>query len=83
MLDGRQVAVLARCWAGDYDAALHLLDNSPIPKPWEQAVTAFLRALCAARRPPQPSLAAMIDSFHALGPTPGHPVVRIRLNSVS
>lgn len=46
MLDGRQVAILAYCAAGDCDRALNMLDDSSTPEPWEQAVTACLRTFC-------------------------------------
>jgi hypothetical protein len=81
MLDGRQVAVLARHVAGDHDAALYLLDNTATPEPWEKAVATFLRALCvtAAEQPVEAPLTAVADGFLNLGPTPGHPIFRIRL----
>jgi hypothetical protein len=80
MLDGRQVAILARHFAGDHDTALNLLDDSALPNPWEQAVATFLRALCTtAEQPAEASMTGMVDAFLNLGPTPGHPVFRIRL----
>jgi len=49
MLDGRQVAVLARATTGDHDDAQQLLADTAPGEPWENAVTACLTALC---RPP-------------------------------
>lgn len=80
MLDGRQVAILERYFAGDHHGALNLLDVSAVPEPWEQAVAAFLRALCTtAEQPAEASMIGMVGTFLKLGPTPGHPVFRIRL----
>lgn len=81
MLDGRQVAILERYAAGDYDAALHLLDHSETSDPWERGVAGFLRALClrAAAPADQTALTALVENFLPLAPTPGHPVFRIRL----
>jgi len=79
MLDGRQVAILERYSAGDHGAALDLLDDCAIPDPWERAVATFLRALCTTTPPAEVSLTGVVDGFLNLGPTPGHPVFRIRL----
>lgn len=81
MLDGRQVAILARHVAGNSDQALSLLDNSTTPEPWEQAVAAYLRALClrATNRPSGTAIAAMINQYRQLDLTPEHPVFRTRL----
>jgi hypothetical protein len=81
MLDGRQVAILARCATDDCDAAIDMLDDSSTPDPWEQAVTACLRTLClsVSQRPTGPSVTAMVNHYLQLDPTPGHPVFRTRL----
>ncbi len=65
LLDGRQVAILARCATGDVDGALDLLDTSATPEPWEQAVAAYLRALClhAHQHPAGPAVAAMVNHY--------------------
>jgi hypothetical protein len=46
MLDGRQVAVLARCASGDIDAALALVDSADTSDPWDRAIASCLRTLC-------------------------------------
>lgn len=81
MLDGRQVAILARCTAGDCDGAIAMLDDSCTPDPWEEAVTACLRTLClsVSDRPTDSSVAAMVNHYLQLDPTPGYPVFRTRL----
>ncbi|MGH8885343.1 MAG: hypothetical protein ACRDYX_09270 [Egibacteraceae bacterium] len=81
MLDGRQVAILARCTAGDCDGAIVMLDDSSTPDPWEEAVAACLRTLClsVSDRPTGSSVAAMVNQYLQLDPTPGHPVFRTRL----
>jgi len=81
MLDGRQVAILARCTIGDHDAAIHLLDESCAPDPWEQAVATCLRTLCLriANQPADTSAAAMVGAYLRLEPSPEHRVFRTRL----
>ncbi|MGH3693306.1 MAG: hypothetical protein ACRDRX_04780 [Pseudonocardiaceae bacterium] len=81
MLDGRQVAILARCTAGDCDGAIDMLNDSSTPEPWEQAVAACLRTLCldVSDRPTGPSVAGMVSHYLQLDPTPGHLVFRTRL----
>ncbi|MGA5818100.1 hypothetical protein ACPC54_09605 [Kitasatospora sp. NPDC094028] len=49
ILDGRQVAVLARATTGDRPGALALLATTEPGEPWEDAVTAVLTALCRPR----------------------------------
>jgi hypothetical protein len=68
MLDGRQVAILARYVAGNGDQALALLDTSTIPEPWEQAIAAYLRALClpVTDRLTGTAIAAMINHYRQL-----------------
>jgi hypothetical protein len=46
MLDGRQVAVLARATANDYEGAQQLIAGTAPGDPWENAVTACLSLLC-------------------------------------
>jgi len=81
MLDGRQVAILARYAAGNSDHALALLDDSATPEPWEQAVAAYLRALClrGTGRPAGVAVDAMINHYRQLDHTPGHAIFRSRL----
>lgn len=46
MLDGRQIAVIAHCTAGDTQGALALLGTTAAAEPWEHVVTACLTVLC-------------------------------------
>ncbi|MGQ0841489.1 hypothetical protein [Actinokineospora sp.] len=78
MLDGRQVAVLARCATGDVDGAIDLLDSSATPEPWEKAVAAYLR-LRTDHRPTGSAVAAMVNHYLQLDPAPQHAVFRTRL----
>lgn len=72
LLDGRQVAVLARCAAGDPAAALALLDDSAIIEPWERPVAACLTVLCLNTpvRPAGSAITAMAQSYLGLNPVP-------------
>ncbi|MGH3930868.1 MAG: hypothetical protein ACRDTF_12925 [Pseudonocardiaceae bacterium] len=81
MLDGRQVAILACCAAGECDRALKMLDDSSTPEPWEQAVAACLRTLClsVSGRPTGSSVTAMVNRYLHVDPTPGQAVFRTRL----
>ncbi|MGH3940029.1 MAG: hypothetical protein ACRDTG_15635 [Pseudonocardiaceae bacterium] len=81
MLDGRQVAILVYCAAGDYDRALNMLDDSSTPEPWEQAITACLRTFClsVSGRPTGSSVTAMVNRYLHVHPTPGQAVFRTRL----
>ncbi|MGH3925229.1 MAG: hypothetical protein ACRDTT_20605 [Pseudonocardiaceae bacterium] len=81
MLDGRQVAILARCTTGDYDAAIDMLDNSWAPDPWEQAVATCLRTLCLhiGNQPADTSAATMVRAYLRLEPSPERLVFRTRL----
>lgn len=47
MLDGRQVAIIARATTGDEHSALNMLASTTPGEPWQDAVTACLAALCA------------------------------------
>ncbi|MGH4015924.1 MAG: hypothetical protein ACRDSL_18785 [Pseudonocardiaceae bacterium] len=81
MLDGRQVAILARCTTGDHDGALDILDDSSTPDPWEHAVATCLRTLCLriSNQPADTSAAAMVRAYLRLEPSPEHILFRTRL----
>jgi hypothetical protein len=81
MLDGRQVAILERHYAGDHTTARNLVDDSAVSEPWEQAIAAFLRALCtnAIEQRDEASVTGVVDVLLNLEPTPAHPAFRIRL----
>jgi ATP/maltotriose-dependent transcriptional regulator MalT len=80
MLDGRQVAVIARAINDQRSAALRMLTETEPGEPWEAAVTACLTALCQpAERPPTAHLDAMISNYHQLDPDPTLVVFHTRL----
>jgi hypothetical protein len=65
LLDGRQVAVLAHCMAGDPASALAILAESTAAAPWEQAVAACLGVLCLTSdaRPTDRAITAMVERY--------------------
>lgn len=77
ILDGRQVAVLARATTGDLDGALALLADTEPGDPWENAVTAVLTALCTPGG--QQEAAAALDHCQRLETGPGLAVFTTRL----
>ncbi|MFI9845151.1 hypothetical protein ACIHFD_49590 [Nonomuraea sp. NPDC051941] len=81
LLDGRQVAILARCVAGDTDVAMTLLEQSDASEPWEKAVAACLTVLCLqqAGSPVGAAVQTMRDRHLELTPVPGLLVFRVRL----
>jgi hypothetical protein len=81
MLDGRQVAIIARTTRGEHAEALHLLAETEADEPWEAAVTACLTALArpADRPVPVAHLKAMINQYRRLQPDPTLAVFRTRL----
>lgn len=81
LLDGRQVAVLARCLAGDHASATALLDESALSEPWEQPVAACLSVLCLTLgvRPADSTTAAMVQHYLGLEPAPELMLFRARL----
>lgn len=81
MLDGRQVAIIARVVNGDHEHALDLLDRSSTPELWEQAVASYLTTLCLtlAGHDMRESAATMVDRYLGLIQQPTPPVFRCRL----
>ncbi|MET8540230.1 hypothetical protein ABZW03_06190 [Kitasatospora sp. NPDC004799] len=77
ILDGRQVAVLARATSGELPGALALLATTEPGAAWEDAVTAVLTALCRPgdRHPAETA----IDHCLALEPAEGLAVFTTRL----
>jgi hypothetical protein len=66
MLDGRQVAVIARYLAGDTPGALSIVQDAVTAEPWEDLVSGCLIALCApghsaSKRWPGTVLGAYLD----------------------
>jgi len=47
MLDGRQVAVIARYLTGDAQGTLAIVQDTVTTEPWEDLVSSCLTALCA------------------------------------
>jgi len=70
LLDGRQVAVLAHCIAGDPATALAVLKDSAISTPWERCVAACLTVLClrSGAQPADRAIAAMVELYLGLQP---------------
>ena len=81
MLDGRQVAVLARCLAGDSVTARRVLDETEPVEQWEHAVVACLTTFClrAASKPFVMAGEATAEQYLQLVRTPGLVVFRTRL----
>lgn len=82
LLDGRQVAILARWSAGDSDSALSVVDDSTASEPWEHAVAACLTVLChsgVGPRFPESAATTMVEHYLALEPEPPLLVFRVRL----
>ncbi|MFE7588168.1 hypothetical protein ACFU6K_02125 [Kitasatospora sp. NPDC057512] len=77
ILDGRQVAVLARATADDLPGALALLAATEPGAPWENAVTAVLTALCLPGD--RHTAETAIDHCLALEPDKGLAVFSTRL----
>ncbi len=77
ILDGRQVAVLARATAGDLAGALGLLEATEPGDPWEDAVTAVLKALC--RPGDHRATEEAIGHWHGLADSEGLAVFTTRL----
>jgi len=81
LLDGRQVAVLAHCAAGDHKTAQSLLAATSTPTPWEEAVAACMKVLCRtwAGQPASTAIATMTGRYLSLEPAREHAVFRVRL----
>ncbi|MEU8346633.1 hypothetical protein AB0C74_33480 [Spirillospora sp. NPDC048832] len=81
MLDGRQVAVIAHLTAGATEEAMRLLASTTAGEPWEEAVAAFLIALCRRRagQPIAESTATLIHRQERLHLPPNLVVFRTRL----
>ncbi|GLI00942.1 hypothetical protein Pa4123_62180 [Phytohabitans aurantiacus] len=80
-MDGRQVAILANCLAGDPAAALAILEASAISEPWEGAVAACLKVFClnASARPVGAAVDEMVERYLALDTAPELVVFRTRV----
>ncbi|GAA4612833.1 hypothetical protein GCM10023195_55270 [Actinoallomurus liliacearum] len=79
LLDGRQVAILARATAGNYDSACRLLADTCTTTSWEETVTSCLNVLCLrlADRPTSAATATMLDRY--LSFESEHVVFHVRL----
>jgi hypothetical protein len=81
LLDGRQVAVLDRCLAGDPGTALTLIEDTTPTESWERAVAACLTVLCltSAAQAVDEAVAAMVDHYLGLDLAPELQVFSTRL----
>ncbi len=81
ILDGRQVAVLARATAGDTRGALALLADTLPGEPWENTIAACLTALCRQHtdQPADRDIATLLDRYQQLDTNPGLAVFHTRL----
>ncbi len=72
LLDGRQVAIVARLHESKLDQAAELVEQSNIVEPWEHAVQRMLRVLCqrVAGSVTTSETATMLAVAHALVRTP-------------
>jgi hypothetical protein len=84
LLDGRQVAIIARIEDGDASRAIELVEQSQITEPWEHAVQRILRVLCLRTVDSVTSadVAMMLVSAHSLArsPDPDTAVARTRIS---
>jgi hypothetical protein len=80
LLDGRQVAIIARLHENRPDHAAELVEQSQITEPWEYAVQNILRVLCrsTAGSVTPTETAAMLATAHALLQTPHRPTTAAR-----
>ncbi|MFJ8691205.1 hypothetical protein [Micromonospora wenchangensis] len=77
MLDGRQVAVIARLATGDIASARSIVAETAPGEPWEDAVTACLAYLCD--RSSQEHLTLAMDSYLRLQPAKPLAIFQSRL----
>jgi hypothetical protein len=81
LLDGRQIAIVARCLAGDPGFALALLEASAAPTTWERCVAACLNVFCLTHgsRPVTDAVAEMVAHYLNLEQAAGLHVSHVRL----
>ncbi|WP_188196654.1 hypothetical protein [Nonomuraea sp. SYSU D8015] len=82
--DGRQIAILARCLTGRPDKALHVLQDSDVAEPWEEAVSSCLTVFClrAAGKPAQAAAQRMAGRYLDIGHEPALAAFTTRLGLV-
>jgi len=83
LMEGRQVAILARCLHGAWPAARALLQESQLTHPWEQEVGACLNVICAEPTERGTKTTTMINRFLGQRSKPGYAVFRARLGLTS
>ncbi|MFC8450258.1 hypothetical protein [Kitasatospora sp. NPDC057223] len=73
LLDGRQIAIVARSLAADTDAALSLVDGTEPVDRWEETVAVALKALCLTigARPTERVGVELVRSYREMEFTPG------------
>lgn len=81
LLDGRQVAILAHCLAGDPASALADLEATATPTSWERCVAGCLTVLClmSSARPTARAVTEMVERYLELQHGPGLLLFRCRL----
>jgi hypothetical protein len=81
MLDGRQVAVIARLAEGRVEDALTVLEETTPAEPWEKTVTACLVVMCRrqAAVPVKREVARLVDHYRRFERTAGLAVFHTRL----
>ena len=81
LLDGRQVAVIARCIAQGPDAAIALLNEAATSELWERPVATCLTVLCLrfGGRPTDAAIVDMVDSYLAFEAATRLVVFHVRL----
>ena len=78
LMEGRQVAIIARLFDGNAAAARDILAETTITEPWERHVAACLAAMCAAPPDIPAAVAAMTEQFLGNEPVLGRIVFRTR-----
>jgi hypothetical protein len=81
LLDGRQVAIVAACHAGESDHAFALAVTSATSEPWEHAIRSYFSALSVAMNgsPAESHLAAAAESHDQIAAMPGSQLFSTRL----
>jgi hypothetical protein len=81
LLDGRQIAIVARCLADDPDSALALLEGSAAPTTSERCVAACLNVFCLTHgsRPATDAVADMVEQYLNLEQAAGLHFAHVRL----
>ncbi|MDG4803706.1 hypothetical protein [Micromonospora sp. WMMD980] len=79
MLDGRQVAIIARIQRGQHEGALRIIDQTQNGEAWEAAVGACLTAMCRVGGPRAVDIGLMAARYQEMSADPPLIVFRTRL----